>query len=118
MRGQRACPVLRGPVRSNALGLPGELVGNFKNAGQAWSRDPTAVNVHDYPHDALGRAVPYGVSDVTNNRGFIWVGTSRDTSALAAYTIAAWWQTEGGDRFAGTDQVLGLADPGGRHSRQ
>ena len=36
-----------------------ELVGNFKNAGQVWAREPTSVNVHDYPHDALGRAVPY-----------------------------------------------------------
>ena len=35
-----------------------ELVGNFKNAGQVWTREPTTVNVHDYPHDALGRAVP------------------------------------------------------------
>lgn len=35
-----------------------ELVGNFKNAGEAWAREPAAVNVHDYPHDALGRAVP------------------------------------------------------------
>src|SRR5216684_480553 len=24
-----------------------ELVGDFKNAGQAWAREPTAVNVHD-----------------------------------------------------------------------
>src|SRR5262249_59840057 len=116
MRGQRACPVLRGPVRSNALGLPGELVGNFKNAGQAWSREPTAVNVHDYPHDALGRAVPYGVYDVTNNRGFIWVGTSGDTPAFAADTIAAWRQTEGADRFAGADHLLLLADAGRRHT--
>ena len=54
-------------MRSNALGLPGELVGNFKNAGQVWAREPTAVNVHDYPHDALGRAVPYGVYDADSS---------------------------------------------------
>lgn len=95
-----------------------ELVGNFKNAGHAWSREPTAVNVHDYPHDALGRAVPYGVYDVTNNRGFIWVGTSGDTPAFAADTISAWWQTEGDDRFSGADHLLLLADAGGSNSCQ
>jgi hypothetical protein len=42
-----------------------ELIGDFKNAVRAWVRDPTAVNVHDYPHDALGRAVPYSVYDIT-----------------------------------------------------
>jgi len=91
-----------------------ELVGDFKNAGQTWSLEPIAVNVHDYPHDALGRAVPYGVYDVTNNRGFIYVGTSGDTPAFAADAIAAWWQTEGRAGFPlGTDHLLVLADAGG-----
>ena len=57
------------------------------------SREPTAVNVHDFPGDALGRAVPYGVYDVTDNRGFIYLGTSGDTPAFAVDAIAAWWQT-------------------------
>jgi hypothetical protein len=38
-----------------------ELIGDFKNAGKAWVREPTAVNMHDFPGDALERAVPYGV---------------------------------------------------------
>jgi len=91
-----------------------ELVGDFKNPGQTWSLEPIAVNVHDYPHDALGRAVPYGVYDVTNNRGFIYVGISGDTPAFAADAIAAWWQTEGLAGFPlGTDHLLVLADAGG-----
>ena len=105
-----------------AAGLPiistdskkNELVGDFKNAGQTWSLEPTAVNVHDYPHDALGRAVPYGVYDVTNNRGFIYLGTSGDTQAFAVDAIAAWWQTEGRAGFPlRSDQLLVLADAGG-----
>jgi hypothetical protein len=72
-----------------------ELVGNFKNPGQAWVCEPTAVNVHDFPGDALGRAVPYGVYDLTNNRGFVYLGSSGDMPAFAADAIAAWWQTEG-----------------------
>ena len=95
-----------------------ELVGNFKNAGQVWAREPTAVNVHDYPHDALGRAVPYGVYDVINNRGFVCIGTSGDTPAFAVDTISAWWQAEGETRFLGADHVLLLADAGGSNSCQ
>ena len=48
-----------------------ELVGDFKNAGQAWVREPTVVNVHDFPGDADGRAVPYGLYEVTTNIGLI-----------------------------------------------
>jgi hypothetical protein len=90
------------------------LVGDFKNAGQTWTLEPIAVSVHDYPHDAVGRAVPYGVYDVTTNRGFVYVGTSGDTPAFAVDAIAAWWQAKGQAGYPpGTDQLLVLADAGG-----
>ena len=40
-----------------------ELVGNFANAGREWQPmgTPTAVRVHDFPTDAQGKAIPYGV---------------------------------------------------------
>jgi hypothetical protein len=30
-----------------------ELIGNFKNAGQAWGQQPDYVNVHDFPRGVL-----------------------------------------------------------------
>jgi hypothetical protein len=89
-----------------------ELVGDFKNAGQTWSLEPIAVNVHDFPGDADGRAVPYGVYDITTNRGFIYLGTSGDTPAFAVDAIAAWWQSDGRATWRG-DHLLVLADAGG-----
>jgi Rhodopirellula transposase DDE domain len=38
-----------------------ELVGNFKNAGQIWCQEAEVVDAHDFPQDAVGRAVPYGI---------------------------------------------------------
>jgi hypothetical protein len=93
-----------------------ELVGDFKNAGQAWVLEPTAVNVHDFPGDALGRAVPYGVYDITTNRGLIYLGTSGDTPAFAADAIAAWWLTDGRAIWPNSDHFLLLADAGGSNS--
>ena len=90
-----------------------ELIGNFKNAGQAWSQEPEAVNVHDFLNDALGRAVPYGIYDPTHNRGTVVVGTSADTPQFAVEAIAHWWDTEGLVSFPGQDHVLILADGGG-----
>ena len=111
---QRATFTLAGLPIISADTKKKELVGDFKNAGQTWSLEPTAVNVHDYPHDALGRAVPYGVYDVTTNRGFIYLGTSGDTPAFAVDAIAAWWQTDGRAAYPpGTEQLLVLADAGG-----
>ncbi len=90
-----------------------ELIGNFKNAGQAWTQAPEAVNVHDFRNDALGRAVPYGIYDVTHNRATVVVGQSADTPQFAVDAIAHWWDTDGVIAFPHADQVLILADGGG-----
>ena len=48
-----------------------ELVGNFKNAGREWQPKgtPPPVRVHDFPTDAEGKAIPYGIYDMARNRG-------------------------------------------------
>jgi hypothetical protein len=58
-----------------------ELVRNFKNAGVEWQPkdQPQLVDVHDFPSDAIGKAIPYGVYDVADNSGLINVGTDHDT---------------------------------------
>jgi Rhodopirellula transposase DDE domain len=35
-----------------------ELIGNFKNAGQTWNQEPDLVNDHEFPTDAIAKAVP------------------------------------------------------------
>ena len=71
------------------------------------------VNVHDFPQDALGRAVPYGLYDLLHNRGTVYVGSSADTPQFAVEAIARWWDTEGCGAFPQADQLLILADAGG-----
>ena len=95
-----------------------ELIGNFKNGGQAWSRQAEAVNVHDFPQQALGRAVPYGIYDLIHNRGTICVGSSGDTPQFAVDAIARWWEDEGRTAFPGATQLLILADGGGSNGWQ
>jgi hypothetical protein len=90
-----------------------ELIGNFKNAGRAWSREAAAVNVHDFRDDALGRAAPYGIYDVTANRGAIAVGQSGDTPAFAVAAIARWWEGSGRAAYPQAARLLILADGGG-----
>ena len=47
-----------------------ELVGNFKNGGREWQPKgtPPTVLVHDFPSDAEGKAIPYGVYDMDAQR--------------------------------------------------
>ena len=62
-----------------------ELVRDFKSAGHAWrpQGEPEAVRVHDFLIKELGRAVPYGIYDLACNAGWVGVGMSSDTAALA-----------------------------------
>lgn len=90
-----------------------ELIGPFKNPGRRWCQTPEAVNAHDFEQDALGKAVPYGVYDMTNNRGYVYVGCSADTPQFAVEQITAWWQTFGCRDFPGAKRLLILCDAGG-----
>lgn len=90
-----------------------ELIGNFKNAGQAWSREAEAVNVHDFLSEALGRGVPYGIYDVQQNNGVVYVGQSADTAELAVEAIRRWWHDHGQKSYPKATKLLILADAGG-----
>ena len=66
-----------------------ELVGNFKNGGREWQPKgtPPAVLVHDFPTDAEGKAIPYGVYDMARNEAWVSVGWDHDTPAFAVASI-------------------------------
>jgi hypothetical protein len=93
-----------------------ELIGQFKNVGQVWSHTAEAVNVHDFRPDALGRAVPYGIYDLTQNRGTVYVGQSADTPRFAVDLLARWWTDEGQSAYPDAGKLLILADGGGSNS--
>lgn len=92
-----------------------ELVGDFKNAGRQYrpSGQPERVNVHDFMDKDLGKAIPYGIYDLSANTGWVTVGTDHDTSAFAVATLRTWWTTVGQARYPKADRLLVCADSGG-----
>lgn len=92
-----------------------ELVGEFANGGREWRAKgkPVAVNVHDFPGDALGKAIPYGIYDIHQDTGFVNVGIDRETAQFAAASIRAWWQQLGKDRYPDATTLQITADCGG-----
>lgn len=93
-----------------------ELIGDFANKGRTWRQTPEQVNTHDFPSDALGRAVPYGIYDIAHNQGTVYVGQSYDTSEFAVHAIAQWWKDPERPRFQREDKLLILCDAGGSNS--
>ena len=92
-----------------------ELVGEFRNGGREWQRkgEPVEVLVHDFMDKELGKAIPYGVYDLTANQGWVSVGIDHDTARFAAEAIYRWWRKMGSKRHHGARELLITADGGG-----
>jgi hypothetical protein len=90
-----------------------ELIGDFKNPGRTWVHGAIEVNAHDFPQDALCKAVPYGIYDVGRNHGFVHVGISSDTPQFAVDSIRQWWLSYGSKHYDQAGELLIMADAGG-----
>ena len=97
-----------------------ELVGDFFNKGQEWQPQgtPEEVGTHDFPDPHLGKAIPYGVYDMTTNHGWISVGIDHDTAQFATATLRRWWQAIGSQVYPQAEALLVTADSGGSNSRR
>jgi hypothetical protein len=92
-----------------------ELVGHFKNSGREWRPrgNPTPVRVHDFIDPKKGKAIPYGVYDLAQNRGWVSVGVDHDTATFAVNTIRHGWRAMGAKRYTKARGLLIVADSGG-----
>ncbi len=95
-----------------------ELVGNFKSYGEEWQpkKTPERALVHDFPQDAIGKAIPYGVYDMGRNEAYVNVGRDHDTAAFAVASIRRWWMTMGRAAYPRAKEILITADAGGSNS--
>lgn len=92
-----------------------ELVGDFKNSGREWQpkATPEKVLVHDFPQDAMGKAIPYGVYDMGRNEAWVSVGRDHNTPEFAVASIRQWWKMLGKRAHPNAKQLLITADAGG-----
>ena len=92
-----------------------ELVGDFKNDGREWQPkgQPEHALVHDFPQDASGKAIPYGIYDMAGNEAWVSVGRDHDTPAFAVASLRQWWQEMGRHRYPAAGELLITADAGG-----
>jgi hypothetical protein len=95
-----------------------EKVGDFKNGGHEWcpQGNPEKVRVHDFIDKELGKVAPYGVYDLTKNKGWVSVGIDHDTAAFAVATIRRWWRKMGRPIYSRASDLLITADSGGSNS--
>jgi len=97
-----------------------ELVGRFAQAGQEWhpQGEPVEVSTYDFPQQADGKAIPYGVYDLAHNSAWVSVGIDHDTSVFAVATINKWWQHMGKKKYPHAHRIFITADGGGSNGHR
>ena len=96
------------PAPSRAKFLSGKPIRYYRPKGS-----PQRVKVHDFIDEELGKAVPYGVYDVTANAGFVSVGVTSDTAEFAVASIRQWHDRMGRERYPQARELTITADCGG-----
>lgn len=92
-----------------------ELIGEFRAGGREWqpTGEPVEVLIHDFIDKDLGKAIPYGVYDLTENQGWVSVGIDHDTARFATEAIRRWWRKMGMKHHGQARELLITADGGG-----
>ena len=92
-----------------------EAVGEFASPGRQWrpKGDPARVLDHDFASAAEGKAIPYGIYDLTANAGWVNVGTDHGTAAFAVESVRRWWKSAGSSDYPTARRLLITADAGG-----
>lgn len=97
-----------------------ELVGRFSQSGKEWhpEGEPVEVSTYNFPDQADGKAIPYGVYDLTDNSAWVSVGIDHDTSVFAVATIEKWWRQIGKEKYPDARRILITADGGGSNGHR
>lgn len=93
-----------------------EKIGQFRNPGRTLRRERLDVLATDFPADAIGKAVLYGVYDILQNAGFMGVGVSHETAKFAVAVIRRWILEVGCVCYEDFTELLIQADAGGANA--
>lgn len=92
------------------------MIGSLYRAGHTYTQVPIEVYDHDWASLATGKVIPHGLYDLSENIGYVQIGTSCDTHEFAIDSLRYWWQHYGRDRYGTAASLLLLCDGGGSNS--
>ena len=84
-------------------------------------RSPRAANMRiatpNFVDKDLGKAISYGVYDVSTNTVWVAVGTDHETLSFVVASLLRWSETSGKTRYSDVDQLLICAENAPSHPR-
>jgi len=93
-----------------------EYLGNFYRSGHLYTTETIETYDHDFYSFAEGIVIPHAIYDLVHNKGYINIGTSRDTSQFVCDSLRQWWYTQGQVDYPQATSILILCDGGGSNN--
>ncbi|MBD0353349.1 MAG: ISAzo13 family transposase [Flavisolibacter sp.] len=93
-----------------------ERLGNLYRAGKCYCTKAVKVYDHDYEHLSEGKVIPHGIYDIQANKGYISIGSSRETAGFVMDNLLWWWLEHGIHHYPDANNILLLCDAGGANS--
>lgn len=90
-----------------------EFLGQLYRPGRVYCQQSLRCFDHDFPSLAKGKVSPYGIYDLTSNKGFMFLNESADTSDYAADCLDQVLSNYYKRTYPNSTKVLILADGGG-----
>ena len=90
-----------------------EFLGQLYRPGKVYCNTAQVCNDHDFPSQATGKVVPYGVYDLNRNEGYMFLGQSADTADFAADCLLEYHKYYGSKMYSEAKEMLILCDAGG-----
>ena len=89
-----------------------EYLGNFYRPGRLYTTATIATHDHDFYSLAEGVVIPHAIYDLGQNKGYINIGTSHDTSQFACDSLRQWWYAQGQHDYPQAASLRVLCDGG------
>lgn len=93
-----------------------EAIGDYYRDGKLYTQETVNVLDHDFPQFAEVKAVPHGIYDMKQNKGYINIGISKDTGEFCCDSLKNWWDTYGQNDYPMASSILLLCDGGGSNN--
>ena len=81
-----------------------------------YTKEVITVYDHDFPSYGEGKIIPHCIYDIKINKGYMTIGTSKETSAFWCDCFRDWWNKYGKKNYPKADEILVLVDGGGSNS--
>lgn len=93
-----------------------ENIGGNLRDGTCYANGQIDGPDHTFGDLDIGKAVPHGIYDISNNHAYINIGNSAETAEFLVDSILLWWNKYGSKLYSNSTRILMLFDAGGANS--